>query len=272
MQMIDFEYSGERLSDHGMTVCSFDGYPETVQDSGNNIELNTIKASNSNEYINTGYTYSDTFTVEFQVIKTGCSVVDEYITDVELNKLMRWLNRKKYCVFRPIYADDNFMNIYYKGFFNIKLIKSGKDVIGLDLTFVSNAPFGFMNPTTYTYEFKNQKDKFIIHDISDEVGMLYCETKIKCLEAGDLKISNTLDPDNDIIIKNCAVNEVISLHGKTKIIETSSIEHVNICSDFNYNFLRVINTYYDVENIFTSSIRCKITVSYSPIRKVGIVL
>lgn len=272
MQMIDFEYNGERLSDHGMIICNFDSTSEDIQEAGNSIEINKIKAINSNEYLSAGYSYEEVFTKEFQVIKSGCSVVDEYITDVELNKLMRWLNRKSYCVFRPIYADDNFINVYFKGTFNIRLIKAGLDVIGLDLTFTSNAPYCFMEPTTYSYEFKSTDDKFIIHDISDEVGIIYCKTKIKCLESGNLIITNSLDKDNNIIINNCTVGEVITFDGDAKIITSSLSSHKNLCNDFNYSFLRIVNTYDDVQNIFKSSLKCEITISYSPIRKVGMVL
>lgn len=271
MQMIDFEYNGERLCDFGLAICSFSGMEDT-QDVGNNVTINKNKGTNTQEYYATGYSYDDVFSANFQVVKDGCSVVSEIITDVELNKIMRWLNRKKHCVFRPIYADDNFMNVYYKGAFNIKTIKAGADVVGLDLTFTTNAPYGFINPVTYNYEIKNNRDQFIVHDISDEIGHIYVNATIKCLEAGDLKISNSLDPNNKVIINNCSLNEVITLKGKSKIIESSLAGHTTLYNDFNYNFLRINNTYYDVENKFTSSIRCKITITYSPIRKVGLIL
>lgn len=272
MQMTDFEYNGERLCDYGLTICNFDGSSQDTQDIGNAVTINKIKASNSQEYISTGYTYDDVFSVEFQAIKIGCDFVDTIITDIELNRIMRWLNRKKYCIFRPIYEDDNFMNVYYKGTFNVQTIKVGKDVIGLNFIFTTNAPFGFMDDITYNYEFKSASDKFIVHDVSDEVGYIYANTKIQCLESGNLKISNTLDPDNNVIINNCVEGEVITMQGKQKIIESSLPSHATLPNDFNYRFLRINNTYSDVQNVFTSSIRCKITVSYAPIRKVGLIL
>ena len=270
MQMIDFEYNGERLSDFGLVICNFDGNSNDSQDIGNSISLNKFKATNADEYFATGYAYEDVFSVEFQAVKIGCSVVDQYITDIEMNKIMRWLNRKTYCVFKPIYADDNFMDIYYKGTFNVKPIKVGIDIVGLNLTFTTNAPFGFMSPTVSNFEFKTINDKFIIHDISDEVGHIYADVKIKCLEAGDLIISNELDPNNKMIIRNCAIGETIELQGKQKIIQSSG--HARLANDFNYNFIRIKNTYNDVMNVFTSSIKCNMTITYSPIRKVGLIL
>lgn len=272
MQMADFEYNGERLSDYGLTICSYDSNYEDVQDVGNAVSITKIKGSDSQEYFSAGYTYEDVFTCHMQVIKIGCSVVDTIITDIQLNRLMRWLNRKKYCVFRPIYEDDNFINIYFKGTFNIQIIKAGKDVIGLDLTFTANAPYGFMDDVTYDFEFQNTTDKFIIHDVSDEVTHINANATITCLESGDLIISNSLDPYNTVSIKNCTAGEVITLHGKEKIIESSLPEHTTLPNDFNYRYLRINNTYWDTQNIFTSSLKCKVTVSYAPIRKVGIVL
>ena len=272
MQMIDFEYNGERLSDFSMMICNFESSGEDTQDVGNSLTINRVKAVNSNEYYSTGYSYDDPFSFRCQTIKKGCGVTDQVITDIELNKIMRWLNRKKYCVLRPIYADDNFMNVYYKGTFNIQVIKAGKDAVGLDLTFNSDAPYGYMDEITYNYEFKSTTDKFIVIDVSDEVGHINAYAEITCLESGDLKIENTLDPDNTVIISGCTAGEVLKLYGKQKIIESSLASHTTLPNDFNYRYLRINNTYDDVQNVFTSSIRCKITVSYSPIRKVGLVL
>lgn len=272
MQMVDFEYNGERLSDYSLVISNFDGNGENVLDVGNSITINQIKATDSSEYISTGYSYEEVFTVEFQAIKITCSEVEDIITDTELNKLMRWLNRKQYCIFRPIYEDDNFMNIYYKGTFNVKPIKVGKDVVGLNLTFTANAPYGFMDEVNYNFEFKTPEDIFVIHNVSDEVGYLYCYTEITCLESGDLKITNSLDKYNDVIIKNCTKGEVLKLYGKQKIIESSLPGHNSLCNDFNYNFLRMNNTYDDMKNVFKSSLKCKINVKYSPIRKVGVII
>ena len=272
MQMVDFEYDGERLSDYGLTICWDGSGSDEVQDLGNSITINRVKGSNSYEYISTGASYDDVFKTEFQVIKDGCSVVDEIISDIELNRIMRWLNRKKCCIFRPIYGDDNFMDIYYKGTFNIKAIKIGENVVGLNFTFNTNAPYGFMEPTTYVCEFKNTSDRLIINDISDEIGYIYADVEIKLLQSGNLKITNTLDPDNTVIINNCVSGEIIKLQGKQKIITSSLASHLRLCNDFNYNFIRINNTYRDVMNVFNASLKCVLTIRYSPIRKVGLIL
>lgn len=272
MRMIDFEYNGQRLSDYGLFICSFDGSNDT-QDIGNIISINKTRATKSDKYMATGYSYDDAFTIEMQVCKFSCVNESDFImTATELNNIMRWLNRKNFYKFKPIYDNTDFEDVYYEGTFNISLIKAGKDVVGLNLTLNTNAPYGFIDSVSHSFTFNAVTDKFIISDISDEIGHCYANVTIKCLEAGDLKISNSLDTNNEVIIKNCTVDEKITLYGVEKIIETTRDSHIKLYNDFNYNFFRVVNTYENNENIYTSSLKCEITVDYSPIRKVGIVI
>lgn len=271
MQLIDFEYNGEKLSDYSLMLCNFDSSNDEIE-IANSIEINKVKAPNSYKYMSVGYSYDDALTIDFSICKSMCNDNNIVISDVELNKIMRWLNRKRFCKFKPIYDDNSFKDVYFYGTFNIQPVKMGYDIIGLNLTFTTNAPFGFVDPLTYSYTFNATKAEFIINDTSDEVGHLYCDVTIKCLEAGDLKISNSLDSDNQVIIKNCTLNETITLRGEQKIIETDSASHSKLYNDFNYNFLRINNTYDDTKNVFTSSLSCEMTVTYSPVRKVGLIV
>lgn len=272
MQMIDFEYNGEKLSERNLMLCNFDGANEEVE-VANVISINKIRTPNSNKYMSVGYSYDEALTIEFSICKNLCNSNDEIvISDTELNGIMRWLNRKRLCKFKPIYDDNSFHNVYFNGTFNIQPIKMGCNIVGINLTFTTDAPFGFVEPLTYSYTFDDENNELIIDDTSDEVGHLYCNVTIKCLEAGDLQINNSLDINNIVIIKNCSVNETITLHGEQKIIETDNVSHKKIYNDFNYNFLRINNTYEDVRNKFTSNLNCEITIKYSPIMKVGLVV
>jgi hypothetical protein len=111
----------------------------------------------------------------------------------------------------------------------------------------------------------------IIQDYSDEVGYIYCDATIKCLEGGDLAIYNIDDNINDVIVNNCSAGEVITLRGQQKIIESDSW-HEALYNDFNYNFLRICNSYENTNNEFWASIKCEVTITYSPIRKVGLIV
>lgn len=272
MHMVDFEYNGTRLSDFGLKMFSINGI-EDIVDISNKITINHVKAPNATKYLMTSSEYDETFSVNFQVCKVTCdSIGEDSLSDAEINYIARWLNRKRYYKFRPIYDDGSFINVYYYGTFNIQLIKFGEAVIGLDLTLNTNAPYGFIDEIKYKCSLPNTSAKFTMSDNSDEIGYLYCDATIKCLGGGDLTIKNELDPDNTIIIKNCSGNEIITMHGDSKIIQSSLSTHKTLPNDFNYNYLRIINTADKNKNVFSSNIPCEMTFSYSPIRKVGIVI
>lgn len=270
MQIIDFEYNGEKLSDRNMMLCNFDTTNDTVE-IANTVTITTIRTPNSNKYMAVGYSYDSALVIEFSICKNFCNTDILSISDTELNGIMRWLNRKKFCKFKPIYDDDSFKDVYFYGTFNVQPVKMGADIVGLNLTLTTNAPFGFVEPSTYTYTFNTENTEFVIEDTSDEIGHLYGVATIKCLEAGDLEISNSLDINNTVIIKNCVANETITLYGEQKIIESDKT-HATLYNDFNYNYLRINNTYEDVTNVFTSNLSCEISITYSPIRKVGIIV
>ena len=272
MHMIDFEYNGERLSDYGLYPCYLDGSANDTVEVANLVSINKVKAPNSQKYISTGYAYEDVLNAQFQALKIGCNVNNSSITDVELNRIMRWLNRKRYCVFKPIYENGRFSNVYFEAFFNVRPIVIGEEIVGIDLTLNTNAPYGFIEPNTYRYEFSPTSNNLVIYDESDEIGHSYCDAIITCLENGDLKITNTLDPNNEVVIRDCSVGEVITLKGKEKIILSSLPGHTSLANDFNYNYFRMNNTYENNRNVFKSSLRCNIEVTYSPIRKVGLIV
>lgn len=270
MQIIDFEFNGEKLSDYKMMLCRFDSVSDEVE-IGNVISINTVRTPNSNKYMSVGYSYEEPLSAELSIAKNPCESDDELISDSELNSLVRWLNRKRFCKFKPIYDDGSFKDVYFYGTFNLKPVKANGGIVGLNLTLITNAPFGFIEPSTHRFTFSDENTEFVIDDISDEIGHLYCYATIKCLEAGDLEISNSLDIDNTVVIKNCVANEIITLYGEQKIIESNKA-HKTLYNDFNYNFLRINNTYEESQNVFTSNLSCQITLSYSPIRKVGLIV
>ena len=106
----------------------------------------------------------------------------------------------------------------------------------------------------------------------DEVTDMYNQTRpdmeITILSDGDFTLSNSLD-GRIMILKNCKANEVITINGDEEII-TSSLSSHKLPKDFNFYFPRVINTYEERCNSYTPSLDCKIKITYSPSRKVGL--
>lgn len=276
MNMVDFEYDGELLSDYGCMICSFDSSQDTVE-IANKISVNNVKTPNAEKHMAVTSTYEEPLTFPFSICPSYSCGDDGSITgdieglsDEQINEIMRWLNRRGYYKFSPVYDDESFEDVFFYGTFNAELVKFGDIVAGFNLTLQTNAPYGFIDMPTKKHTFDNDSLTYI--DVSDEVGITYADATIKCLEAGDFIIKNSLDPNNNVIIKNCSVNEVITLKGEQKIITTSEESHRTLCNDFNYHYIRMRNTYSNNKNIFTSNLKCELSIDYTPIRKVGIIL
>ncbi len=276
MRCIDFEYDGQHLSDYGCMVCTI-GRKSGVETANatSQLTLNTVHMTGFHKHKIISTQYDSTYTITFQIAKSKCkNKTGNTFNQWELSALMRWLNRKEYHKLKVICENGENANIYYMGTFNIQMLCFGGNVIGLELTFQADAPFGYYEPSEYYMELADTKSKYILRDNSDEAGYLYPKTvEIECLKAGDMTISNSKDM-KQTVIKNCAAGEIITLDGENKLIY-SSMEHSKLCNDFNYHFIRIINEQNKFcdnnENIFTSSLPCNIRLIYSPICKVGVI-
>lgn len=270
-KLIDFEYAGERLSDHLSIIGHIsDSAGVSSVGFGNNLTLNTIKDSHSSISKIVSTQYDEMYSRTFQIMKNPCKVDDtemEY-TDIEVRRLIRWLNRKTYEVFRPIYDDGSYYDVWFKGSFNVNLITLGANVMGAELTFTANAPYGFGKEIELNVEASAGDNEVGIICDSDETGYLYPTVIIDCKENGDYEIHNIFD-GMTTVIKNCQAGEIVTLDCDNKIIK-SSVEHLTLSNDFNYIYPKLWVDYDNRENIFTVSKACDLTFKYFPIRKVGV--
>ena len=281
MNFTDFEYNGRRLSEFGCIICNINsGGGLETKDIGNKITFNKLNFNGKNnakrfKLINTSY--EETFTTSFEIMKYNCNNInDNYMTDDEARLLMRWLNQKTFHKFKMIYADGQFSNIYYNGSFNVQAIILGEKILGLSLTFESESPYGFYEPITYDMDFSNDDKEFCIYDSSDESGFIYPEVKIEILENGNLTLSNSMSEEKTII-NGCAVGEIIMLDGNNKLISSNKRDST-VSNYFNYDFPKVINKNDELysegefaKNVYTASLKCNISLSYSPIAKIGVI-
>lgn len=272
MYMKDFSYDGKRLSDFGCVL----GYISTSLDNnvslGSNIKFETIKNKNTNENRIVDVKYEEPEPFIFDIFKDPCKNDDMSFKDTEVSYIMRWLNKRKYEKFCPIYDDGSYAEIYFKGSFNVSAVYIGGNIVGFTLTFTPNAPYGFETEKTISY-LLNANDKFEFYNNSDEFGYLYpSKFVVKCNNDGDFTMDNSLDQRNTVNVKNCKSGETITFNCQDKIVQTDNDSHSSICKDFNYNFPRFKSTEYENKNIFTVSIPCTISVTYSLIRKAGIIV
>lgn len=268
MYTTNFGYAGEKLSDYGVMICQFDsgGGLETVS-SGADITFNQIKSSGSNKFRLYSSNYDSAYTTTFQICKNPCLSNDMTFSTAEISSIQRWLCRKDgYHKFK-IYQ-DGFEHIYWNAVFSAKQIEYGGDIIGLELTLYTDAPYAYMDEITIAKDCSNNLE-FDIYDVSDEEGYIYPNVIITLLEDGDFTLSNSLS-NKTTSISNCSKGEIITIEGDSQIISSSLSAHESLSKDFNYFFPKIINTYTETKNTFTCNLKCMITITYSPIRKVGL--
>lgn len=260
MNVKDFEYAGEFLSDWGCIVCEIDasnGFDTINSDS--QLTFDSVSQLNGKYFPLTTSYYNDHIEITFQICKYRCPDGIQPFTIYEVRELKRWLNRPDYHKFKLIQPD--WADIYMIGSFNISEIKYNDQTYGLELTFISNRPFALHEPITYNFEL-SEGVSYSFYDKSDEIGHIYPSTVITCLSSGNLELINSQESDRKTIINNVSANEVITCNPGL-IISTSLSSH-EIQNDFNFKFPRIVNKYGDRKNIFTSSIPVKIKFEYSP--------
>lgn len=272
---IDFEYANKRLSDFDCIACEINqsgGVQEL--DMGFDITFNTVKDNHSSIHHQTSSSYDNVYTPQpFKIIKNPCGKNSDelYMTTDEVRNLIKWLNRHEYHKFKPIPIDEEMVDVYYFGSFNVKKITVNDRTVGLVLTFTSNAPYGFGERVINEFDLDDTSNTFSVFGDGDEYITLYPNATITCKQDGNLKITNTLT-GNIFEILNCSENEIIYVNGEHGYIDSNNQVHkdTTLYSDFNYNFLDIVVTENEFEeNIFETSMPCQITIDYSPIRKVG---
>lgn len=270
----DFEYDGESLSDYKLMVGVINGSSgvQTVS-SGAELTFNQVRPVGSSRFNITSAVYESAYSTSFEVFRNPClaSSQDEMSLSIEeISAIQRWLCRKDgYKRFKI--NQDGFEHVHWNGTFSSKQIELNGQIIGLELTLYTDSSFAFMDEVSVEYKC-SADTSFYFWDNSDEItdfnNQLFPDLEIKILSSGDFKLENSRD--NKIMkISNCMTDEVITIDGKHQLISSSISSH-NLSNDFNYFFPRIINSYNDRCNIFTPNLDCKIKITYSPIRKVGI--
>lgn len=259
MIALDFEYDGEYLKDWGYIICSTDSSGTETINSDSQLTFDTVSQLNGKLNQLTTSHYDDHIEITFQICKYSCESEISPISVYESREIKRWLNRPEFHRFKLIQPD--WADIYMEGSFNVNDVKISAETYILELTFISNRPFALHEPITYTFQTSNEETVFSFFDISDEIGYIYPDIEITCLEDGDLEIHNS-NEDRTTVIKNCKENETLSF--TKELIFYSSISEHKIQNDFNYVFLRISNSYGNRKNILTFSKPVKIKMIYSP--------
>lgn len=281
MEMIDFIYNGESLSDYGCVPAFITSGSEDNFDLRSTKVLNTVKSNNINRLITTDF--DETLTATFDIMKNTCaSGGDLSFNDYEVYSIMSWLDRNKYFEFKPVLSDGNFYDVYFMGIFtSIQAVRISGKIVGFTLTLTTNAPYGFGNKVSINKVLNSSEPSLIVSNDSMERGSLYPTLfEITCKSDGTLKINNNKDlddNDNPIYLKidNCVNGEIITINCDRKTI-ISNKPHPKLCNDFNYNFPRLVQESYNTLNTFTLDTSlmssAEVTIEFNPVRKVGVII
>ena len=271
MYFYDFEYAGKILSDFDSMVCSFGSSNSDETSLGSELTWNTVK--NNHSYISSvvSTSYNDNYSIQISICKNICRNNDMTYSDLEIRNITKWLQRKNFYKFKPIYKDGEMQDVYYVGSFNLTAVMAGSSCIGFNLTFQSNSPFGFSEKQTFDFTNIASNQKISIESNSDEYDYIYPKIKIALHQDGKL-ILNNISFSDSMVIDNCKSGEILHLDGDTKTIVSSlGTLHPNLYSDFNYNFLKIFCEEEKTENIITSSLSCDLTIEFSEKRKIGVI-
>ena len=111
---------------------------------GSDISFNKVMREQGKIYGLSGTQYGECLECSFQICKNPCIYNDYGIDNEEYREIMRWLNRREFLPFKPFNGETGGNEeIWFNGSFNInKLIMNGK-TYGLELTLVTDKPFGY---------------------------------------------------------------------------------------------------------------------------------
>ncbi len=262
MYAVDFEYDGLRLSDFGCVIGRIDGSPGIeVVSAGSNITFNKVKRHRGKIHALTSTTFDECITATFQIFKDPCS--DMEMTSDEYRALARWLNRHKFLPFHFIAEEgDSRATCYHEASFNFGKVLNNDTLVGIELTMETNRPFGYGDTVTTTLNVSNTSNTYTITDYSDDVGYTYPNMTITLAAAGTLTITNSTT-GSVTELKNCSSGEVITINGDTMVV-TSSLSAHHIYDDFNFEYLKIANSYSSRTNSLTFSLRCTAVISYKP--------
>lgn len=262
MAISNFIYDGLSLKnyDHNNYMIGFFSAEYNMEDGKQNINKSSLYMGREQPF--TYINYEDTLTFTIGVIKNPCKDENEEITLEQMENLKRWLCRPAPHKFKI--DDPRYQDIFWEGTFELREMAAGNKRVGAELTFISTRPFALQEDITFSGEIE-ANGELTIEDTSTEIGYIYPEITIKCLEDGDLSIYNDFD-QRETIVENCSADEEITF-SKYLQIESSLSEH-EIYDDFNFVFTRIGNNFVTGENILTFSLPCEFTITYNPIRKV----
>lgn len=256
-----FTFDDKTSDEYGLMVCEFDGNSST-DTSGGTIEFTLTSSPIKNRWYKSGNAnYTEAIKFGFQVIKQDFKPIDPY----EYSALERWLQRKDGFKDFTITRLD-YDTIHFNAQLTVSPISVAGDIMGLSISGVTDAPYGFGQLITLKAKTENSIGTLVFADMSDEIGYIYPDIEIDISSACNLKITNETSGEF-FKLDNCVDNEIINIDGQILEINSTALSH-KIYNNTNFKFPRIINDFNKRTNIFKIEGNCSLTMKYRPIRKV----
>ena len=267
MYLYDFKYDNNSLSDFGFIVCEIDGEPNT-NSRGAEVKFSLAPIQYGRRMVKTGSKYESTLNASFKICKDPelFSERDMVITADEFRTLERWLNRREFLWFCSYdYDEPQVKKAWFHASFTLSKYEVNGQPLAIALNMQTDSPFGYGDEIKETFHFADGNNTQIVVDQNDEIGIFYPDLTIVCGADGDLSVTNeTLG--RELKIEHCTNGEVITQYGEGMVLSTSLETH-DIANDFNYEWLALVNTFDERENVIKATQPCEITVRYRPIWK-----
>lgn len=179
MYCTDFVFNGERLSDHNLMICNFDGSESTQN--GGDVTFITVKPPYSDKHTYYTYSYETPISLTFSICKNPCKTTDEdmCLNQDEQSYLKRWLQRAD-GYYWLAFDQDGFEDVWFNSKFNLQPHFIDGRVVGYDVTVDTDSPYGYSQENKNEFSIK-VGDSYKIIDYSDSVGSIYPKTQINVL-------------------------------------------------------------------------------------------
>lgn len=238
----DFLFDNQRASDLGLIICSFNGEFETA--SGGEIEVNAIHTPGNDKFTFYGSQFNSVITWNFSICKNPCLNENIFFCQHEESLIAKWLLHTN--GYKTLQFDqEGYADITYFVYFNMVPHQIDGKTVGFDLTATSNCGYGYTN-ILKRKAFINSSSHLKINIHSDI--NTYILPIVRVRGQGFFTINNY----KDIELKHPILDKEIELNISQEVTmdsETDIISGIQSPSDFNYQFLHLI----DGVNIITTN-------------------
>lgn len=272
----DFIFDGERLSDHGFILCSFDSNQDSW--SGGEVTFTTVKppSSDINDYYTSSFDSPIVFTM--QIGKNPCgndAQADMYLTQDDMSDLHRWLSRPD--GFHWLNFDqDGFEDVYFNTYFNLSPEYFNGHVIGYTLTGTTDSPHGYSQLLNKKVELQ-PKEVFSFKVYSDKAGIIKPVVTIKPSSAGEIKLvsGNWTIGENGAIKSNYIRDTWINATTTNEIVldeQNDFYSGITNPNYFDFSFPIIATSYSDITTRFRndSDFPINLGIQYRQVRRVNI--